>query len=124
MSRGLTPQSDLGTIYSIHAWFSSRCAARRNDHVSGQKAEFHQTPSDVLRQFQPIKNSRFTFSKLSQALGGYYAFLRSPWLPIDSHLQYGPSILLGTEHVKDPALSHNGGFENSIPDCFSPRYNF
>ena len=53
---GLTPQSYFGSIHAIHAWFSSGCAARRNDHVSGQETELHQTPGDVFGQFQAIEN--------------------------------------------------------------------
>jgi hypothetical protein len=93
-------KSDFGTIHAINARFAAGSAARRDNNVSGQEPEFHQTPGDVVRQLQTVQHARLSFRELGERINRCVV-RHGAWSAVDTHLQYQSVSASRVKHVKN-----------------------
>ena len=107
--RGLAPQSDFRPVYAKHSRIATGRGMARRDRVAGEKAKFHQSPGVVLRQIQPIQDSRLPMLQFHEVSGVRVVFCVSTLL--DSGLHLEPSIHL------ECCMSNSWSTAISIASC-------
>jgi len=63
----LTPEGDLGAVHTINHGIAAGSGLSASDALSGQEAEFHQTPGDILRKIETIEHAFFAGAEVTQA---------------------------------------------------------
>ena len=54
MQRGFTTQRNFGAIDAENAWIAARRGESSQDRPSGEKAQFHQPVSELVRKLDPL----------------------------------------------------------------------
>jgi len=80
MRRSFTAKRHFRSVDSIHARLAARSAACRNNYVSGEKAQLHETAGNILGKIETIEGARLALFELCESPG---------WDAIDTHLQHG-----------------------------------